>query len=277
MKKFLKLLNFELNRFKKIYIVLILLTVVIQITGVIYKTLNYMNDVNDTMRETSINASEYVSQNGTMDFKTILNTSWFFFSVALCAAALVIYLFFIWYREWFGKNTFIYRLLMLPTSRVNIYLSKALTIFLLVLGLIGIQLILLPIENFIFKAIIPTEFRIDLKLADAIRLSDYLHILIPGSFLTFLIFYGLGFLAVTILFTGILFERSFRFKGIIMGGIYCILSVIVFFAPLLIETFFMPNFLYPIERFFIELIMGIVVLIGSISMSVFLLKNKVTV
>ncbi|NYV65023.1 hypothetical protein BLX88_10080 [Bacillus obstructivus] len=277
MKKFLKLLNFELNRFKKIYIVLILLTVVIQITGVIYKTLNYMNDVNDTMRETSINASEYVSQNGTMDFKTILNTSWFFFSVALCAAALVIYLFFIWYREWFGKNTFIYRLLMLPTSRVNIYLSKALTIFLLVLGLIGIQLILLPIENFIFKAIIPTEFRIDLKLADAIRLSDYLHILIPGSFLTFLIFYGLGFLAVTILFTGILFERSFRFKGIIMGGIYCILSVIVFFAPLLIETFFMPNFLYPIERLFIELIMGIVVLIGSISMSVYLLKNKVTV
>ena len=176
MNKFLKLLNFELNRFKKIYIVLILLTVVIQITGVIYKTLNYMNNVNETMRETSINASEYVSQNGTIDFKIMLNTSWFFFSVALCAAALVIYLFFIWYREWFGKNTFIYRLLMLPTSRVNIFLSKALTIFLLVLGLIAIQLILFPIENFIFKAIIPNEFRIELKLVDAIQLSDYFSI-----------------------------------------------------------------------------------------------------
>ena len=30
----------------------------------------------------------------------------------------------------FGKNTFIYRLLMLPTNRLNIYLAKATTILL---------------------------------------------------------------------------------------------------------------------------------------------------
>ena len=37
---------------------------------------------------------------------------------------LIIYVFFIWYRDWFGKNTFIYRLFMLPTARINVYLQR---------------------------------------------------------------------------------------------------------------------------------------------------------
>ena len=37
----------------------------------------------------------------------------------------MIYVFFIWYRDWLGKYTFAYRLLMLPTTRINIYFAKA--------------------------------------------------------------------------------------------------------------------------------------------------------
>ena len=44
--------------------------------------------------------------------------------IALCVVVLIIYVFFIWYRDWLGKNTFIYRLLMLPTARIQCLFSK---------------------------------------------------------------------------------------------------------------------------------------------------------
>ena len=55
----------------------------------------------------------------------------------LCIVALIFYCFIIWYRDWFGKNTFAYRLLMLPTSRLNLYIAKATTILLFILGLLA--------------------------------------------------------------------------------------------------------------------------------------------
>ena len=42
----------------------------------------------------------------------------------LCGVILIIYVFFIWYRDWLGKNTFIYRLLMLPTARIQCLFGK---------------------------------------------------------------------------------------------------------------------------------------------------------
>ena len=43
--------------------------------------------------------------------------------------------------------------------------------------------------------------------------------------------------AVFIVFTAILFERSFRIKGIIYGILYCAASLLVFFAPILVNEF----------------------------------------
>ncbi len=47
MKRYLKLVNFEFNRFLKIYLVLIGITIVSQIIGVIVVSRTYLNHANE--------------------------------------------------------------------------------------------------------------------------------------------------------------------------------------------------------------------------------------
>ena len=155
---------------------------------------------------------------------------------ALWLLLLMIYVFFIWYRDWFGKNTFSYRLLMLPTARINIYLAKATTILLYVLGLVALQLLLLPVEGQVLQWMVPSEFRTDLSINEITNFQD-LRIFFPNTFIEFILYYGGGMAAVFIVFTAILFERSFRIKGIIYGVLYCAASLLSFFAPILMNEF----------------------------------------
>src|SRR5699024_8235314 len=128
MKNYLKLVNFELNRFIKLYAILIAITIISQISGVIVISRQYLNHAHETIFEESMSQADYLLQYGTMSFQRITQSIWVMGPIALCIVALLFYVFLIWYRDWFGKNTFIYRLLMLPTARLNVYLAKATTI-----------------------------------------------------------------------------------------------------------------------------------------------------
>src|SRR5690625_4943892 len=143
MKNYLKLVNFEFNRFFKVYAALIAITVVSQITGIIVLSKSYMNEANTMIYNNGLSQATYIEQYGTMSFYSITQTFWVMGPIALCMGALIFYIFLTWYRDWFGKNTFIYRLLMLPTARLNVFLAKATSIMLMVLGLVSIQLLLL--------------------------------------------------------------------------------------------------------------------------------------
>ena len=276
MNRFLKLVNFEFNRFLKLYLVLIGMTILLQMIGVILESRHYLSQVNQSIYKELMPKQQFLEQFGTFSFSNIAHSFWFMGPIALCIAALVIYVFFIWYRDWFGKNTFIYRLFMLPTSRLNVYMAKATVIFLCILGLVAVQLLLFPLENRIVKWMIPNEFLSVLSL-NGITNIDYLTILYPSSFLEFILYYGGGMIAVFMVFTAILFERSFRIKGIIYGILYCAFSLFIFLAPLLVNTFLLKNYFYPLELFFMEIVTGLIVLAGAIWTGHFLLKNKVRV
>ena len=58
-----------------------------------------------------------------------------------------------------------------------------------------------------------------------------LNVFFPQTFIEFVLYYGGGMTAVFIVFTAILFERSFRIKGIIYGILYCAVSVVYLFCP----------------------------------------------
>ncbi|MFC4024806.1 hypothetical protein ACFOUV_13465 [Oceanobacillus longus] len=277
MKSYFKLVNFELGRFMKVYLVLIGITIISQIAGVIVKSRSYLAEANQAINIDSIPKEQFLQQSGQMSMVPITQSLWFMGPIALCIAALIFCSFFIWYREWFGKNTFIYRLLMLPNARLHVYLAKASSIFLMVLGLVSIQLILLPIESTILKFIVPFDFRMDMEISDIVNNFSYLFILIPDSFMQFIINYGIGFMAIFILFTAILFERSFRLKGILLGFGYSLLATVVFLFPLILEIFFGVNYLYPTELFFVELILAIIVTGASIWMSNYLMNKRITV
>lgn len=277
MKSYVKLVNFEFNRFFKVYAALMVITAISQITGVIVNSKNYMSQVNYAINEQGLSHATFIEQYGTMSFYRIIQTIWVIGPIALCMAALIFYVFLIWYRDWFGKNTFIYRLLMLPTARINVFFAKATTIFLMVLGLIALQILLLPIGSVIMKWIVPLDFRTDLSIDQMIGAFNYLAIIFPYNFFDFSIHYALGFMSVFVLFTAILFERSFGIKGIILGMIYCVLVLLFLIFPVILTIIYEKPFLYPEEYFVLEAVLCLIVVITSIVVSRFLLNRKIIV
>ncbi|MDM5451803.1 hypothetical protein [Peribacillus simplex] len=277
MMRYLKLVNFEINRFSKIYISLLLITLVSQFAGVIIVTKSLLNDAREIISREKLSEAAYITQyGGGIDFTHIANTLWFLGPIALSAVALIFYIFLIWYRDWFGKNTFIYRLLMLPTSRLSIYLSKATAIFLMVLGLIAFQIIILPMENALFNSYVPESLLNEMSTYSITKFIPILSLIIPSSFTQFLLSYGIGLMIMSILFTAIMFERSFRIKGIILGLVYVGISAAVFLAPVFVME--SGNFyFYPNEILGLQLALGIIVTGLSIWLGSWLLKNRVTV
>ncbi|SET32272.1 hypothetical protein SAMN05421676_10437 [Salinibacillus kushneri] len=277
MKKYLKLVNFEFNRVVKLFIVLLGITLVVQVAGVIIKSKDYLNMANEKINEDLIPKAQFLTDYGQFSFLHIIRSLWFVGPIALCAAGVAFYIFLIWYRDWVGKNIFVYRLLMLPTTRFNIFFAKISNILIMTLGLVAFQLILLPLEAMVLKWMVPDEFRNDMGIEEMITSIPELNIIIPSSFVELILYYGAGLMAVSILFTAILMERSFKWKGIIAGVIYSAIAVIVFISPVLLQEFVLNSYFYPMELFVIEIVMAVIVLAASVWMSGFLLKKKVTV
>jgi hypothetical protein len=274
--RYIKLVNFEINRFSKIYLSLLLITLVSQFAGVIIVTKSLLKDAREIMKEERLSEAAYITNYGGIDFSLIANTFLFVGPIALSAVALIFYIFLIWYRDWLGKNTFIYRLLMLPTSRLSIYLSKATAIFLMVLGLIAFQIIILPMQNALFNSNVPEALLNEMSISTITIANPILSLIIPSTFTQFLISYGIGLMIMSILFTAIMFERSFRIKGIIMGLLYCGIAAVLFLAPFFVRDFWNFYF-YPNEFFGILLALGIILTGLSVWLGAWLLKNRVTV
>ena len=277
MKSYLKLVNFEFNRFAKIFAVLLGITLVVQIAGVIVLSKIYLNMANEKIYEEFMPKAEFLLNYGQMSFLAVIRSVWFLGPIALCIAGVGFYIFLIWYRDWFGKNTFIYRLLMLPTTRLNVFYAKITNILLATFGFVAFQLILIPIETAVFRWMLPKEFRVDMNVKEIVSSMPELQILFPNNFLEMILFYGAGVLVVSILFTAILFERSFRWKGIFVGILFSLVAVAVFISPILLQEFVLNDYFYPLELFVLEIVMGLIVLAGSVWMSGFLLNNKITV
>ncbi|GGM32925.1 hypothetical protein GCM10011351_18740 [Paraliobacillus quinghaiensis] len=277
MKNYLKLVNFEFNRLAKLFAVLLGITFLAQIGGVIVLSKKYLNVANERIYEDMIPKAQFIAEFGQMNFLQVARSAFFMGPIALCIAGVAFYIFLIWYRDWFGKNTFIYRLLMLPTTRLNIFYAKLTNILLLTFGFVAFQIIFLPIETTVFKWMMPSEFRNDMNVIEILQSMPELSIIFPNSFLEFILYYGAGLMVVSVLFTAILLERSFKWKGIFAGIIYSLVAVAVLISPVLLHEFVLNGFFYPIELFLLEIVMGLIIIAGSIWMSAFLLKKKITV
>ncbi|WP_223701665.1 hypothetical protein [Sutcliffiella deserti] len=277
MNNYLKLVNFEFNRVAKLFAVLLGLTFLMQMIGVFMSSRRYLNMANEQIYEEMMSKAAFLDTFGQMSFLQITNSLWFAAPIALCVAGIGLYIFLIWYRDWLGKNTFIYRLLMLPTTRFNIFFAKLTTIMMMTVGLVAFQIILLPLEMLVMKTMVPNEFRNDMGVVELVTSMPGLNILIPSSIIEFFISYGAGLLVVSILFTLVLMERSFRWKGIFAGLIYSAIAIVVLISPLLLQEFVLNDFFYPLELLILEIVIGLIVLAATTWLSGFLLIKKITV
>jgi len=275
MKNYLQLVNFEINRFFKLYLILIGLTIVSQLSGAMIVSKIYMKNAKQMMAKRQFSMNQYIEEYGTFSFGQFTYSEWFLLPIFFCIAILIIYVFFIWYRDWFGKNTFIYRLLMLPLERITIYFAKLTTIMLLVLGLIALQIMFILLGKQIVNSIIPIEFQSSFSIYDnyGIEMLSWLY---PNTFTEFVLIYAVGLISVAVLFTAILIERSYGLKGIFGAIFYGLLSLGVFFAPMLLVEF-KSNYFYPLEIFSMVLVASIIVLGSAIWFANHLLKHKIRV
>ncbi|MFC0215017.1 hypothetical protein ACFFK0_21720 [Paenibacillus chartarius] len=277
MNRFVKLFHFELHRIRYWYGALLVLTLLLQVAGVMEYAISYKSRFQEAVLREGISAGQYVADYGAANF--IHYSSGFFFSgpIAICAAVLLIYTLFIWYRDWVGKNMFVYRLLMIPTSRMNVFAAKLSTIMLLTLGLVGFELLVVPLQLTVFNTIMPAELRETFNIVEVFSSHTLLQILVPNRLGQLLLYYAAGLAFVIVVFTGIMLERSYRWKGAIAGVAYVVASIVLFLMPLIASETFYRYYLYDHEVFWLLVGAGILIAGCSLALSSYLLKNKVTV
>lgn len=276
MSRYFKLVNMEINRFSKILFGLIIGVFIIQVTGLIISANSYMNEANKSLMN-GVSKEIFIEEHGFFAMPNYMSSTWFNAPIALCAGAIFLYIFLIWYRDWTGKNTFIYRLLMIPTSRLTIYFSKLTALMLLIFLLVSVQLSFIPIESKILEWFISADYLKEMSTLDIMKKSLY-RIFLPLTFTEFILWYGAIFIALSLLFSAILLERSFKWKGIILTIMYGVVVVVAFVLPIsLIKWLGKADYFYTSELIMIESIVGIVIGVISILLSRYLLNKKITV
>ncbi|TCZ80930.1 hypothetical protein E0485_01185 [Paenibacillus albiflavus] len=273
MNRFMKLLEWEISRFGKIYLALCSLTIVVQFAGLFFTTLYSVFSANKMVKENAIP----VEMIPPIQINVFKNSLWFGGPILISVSVLVLYVFFIWYREWWGKNTFAYRLLMLPTSRMNIYMAKVTAIMVFVFGLVALQIVLLALQNMLFNMIVPIKFLEKMALVDLIRSDFILSLLLPKYFIQFLYHYGTGAMFIVAIFTIIMLERSFRWKGIIAGIGYAVVLLGILWLPQIINILLYPKYWFNIEVFIIEIIIRVLLIAISLWLSSYLLRKRISV
>ncbi|MBU6080284.1 MULTISPECIES: hypothetical protein [Allobacillus] len=277
MKNFFKLLNFELNRVMKLLISLMVFTLIVQLIGVFVSKNNYLTQVEMLQQNDGSSVSQVLQSVGYFSFDRVVNSLFFIGPIMICVAAIMFYIFLIWYRDWFGKNTFVYRLLMLPTARINLFFAKLTTILLATFSLVGFQLVAIQIEMLVMKWTVPSEYVMEVTLRQLIEIHPVLSLIAPNQFSLFMSLYGVGVLTVIILFTAILLERSYRMKGVLFGGTFVIAANLLVILPVILNETVFHSFLYNGELLLIVLGLGVIVLASSVWLSKRLLDEKIRV
>ena len=276
MNGFFKLLDFEIRRFRWVLVALMAQTAVFQI-GTEVAALAYAVADRKKDRMELGGSGPYYDQFSLADAVWELQL-WFALPVLVCVAVIGLYIFFIWYREWFGKDTFIYRLLMLPIPRTSIYWAKLSAILVFIFSLLAFQLVLIMVEQALYVIMVPEDMREPCYLSDVIAANAAWSIVLPARLDEFAVSYGLGIIGVMVVFTAILLERSFRGTGIVYGILYAAACTAAVVLPMpLLGLWSQGAILYPEEILAVNLILCLAVAILSLGLSFRLLNRKLTV
>lgn len=270
MRKFMKLVDIEINRVFKIFLPTLLVYMVLGIGNSIIMANNTMTAIKDKAKIAGIPLEKYLKspQYGRCSIKSILDGNMIIkFGIVIIIVAVIIYSLIIWYREWFGNNKTIYTLLMIPLNRGKMYIAKFLTIAIMLLSSISAFILTLTGFYMINKKMIPKDAIETYFLKDIIGNSGQFSKVFSNKML-FLI----AVLAViSLIFLFCILERSFRLKGLILG---LILVGIVLASTIFIIT---QKNLYYIEKKWLIMCIYSISIIGSIIYCNYLLKNKVAV
>lgn len=271
----IKLMMFEYKRIWKLYLALVIAVTCIQLFFIWYGSYTHAEMYKELARESGRTYYQ-IAQQDQLSFVHVFNSFPIHASIMISIAALLLYSCFIWYRDWVGKYPMAQRLLTLPIHRSALYFSKLGTIFTFVLGMIALQYLIILAGIGLVHLTVPSEFLQSnpLVLSSIARFSQVFSVILPLTFKSFLLMYGTGFTFLTVAFTVIVIERSFRMKGWFIGAAY--MAIAVAFNGL--GTYIsLKLHLFESEVF---IVFGFTLVITSILSSllcIYLLQRKVTV
>lgn len=147
--------------------------------------------------------------------------------VGLVVVLCLVYSIAIWYRDFLGKNRTSYTLFTLPIDKFNIYISKALTVTMMIYGIIIAQIFAWIIEVFVISGLLGVG--ITKAISSVIGNSMLREGLIRLYTIDFIMINIIGVvLAVVVIFTGIMIQMAFKRKGAILGSLYVVSSIIIY-------------------------------------------------
>lgn len=280
MNRYLKLVHMEIHRFRYLLAALLVLVATVQWGSVAWSARS-MVAMLDKSEKTGY-AITYTNE--LLDHKisyaeAIYNAQQFYIlSVLAVVGVLSAYLFFIWYRDWLGRNTFVYRLLMLPAARSSFYLAKLTAFLVFVFAALAFQSLSLAVGRMIYEVVVPSGRQTASYFIDVIDATLVLQYVMPERLGDFALHYGLGIVAVLIIFTGILIERSYRWTGIAYAVGYVLACAAAIVIPINAMGMYRSSaYLYTAEIVGIELAIVIMVAAVSVWLGFRLIRRKVTV
>ncbi|UPA29237.1 hypothetical protein L0P85_11545 [Terrisporobacter glycolicus] len=137
----------------------------------------------------------------------------------------------IWYKDFSNKTKPIYTLFMLPENKFIIFISKLITMLTLIYGVILVQFICWLIMGVIMKNISGISIEHIINIINNARPDIYMVHVAQISRVEFIMIFILGpILAMTVLFTGIMMHKTVKKIGGLLGVIYVISIISVYFS-----------------------------------------------
>lgn len=258
MNKILTLYNIEFKRIYKLYFLLIGTLLIANLAGV-------MKTLYDSVKRISLENNlpmniDILKTNLGYSFvnEFTKNDIYVYGSMALGVAILfcLLYATIIWYRDYYSKSKTIYTLLSLPQPKFNIYLAKLIMVLVMIYGVIACQ--------FLFWYIDLNIIKIFAGISSPNFANVYSNMMQPANQINVVSPYLLDFLmidlfgiilAVVVIFTGVLIERSFKKVGVLLGIGYILITIIGYVFIIGLDSGILGNLLLNHIMYYILLLM----------------------
>lgn len=215
---------------------------------------------------------------GPFSFDRVLNSGWIASPIVIGVTSIGLYALFTWYREWFGKNTFAYRLFMLPVPRMQVFFSKLVTIYIGIYSLIAVQMLSVFAGYQLTQWLIPDAVMDPNPLIHLIQTNFLFAYLFPVDTSLYFTINLIGLTGILVVFTIILLERSYALKGFGLGLMYAGFVIVLGILPHFIGEFAGNRYLlFYSELMIITYILLALASIGSIIWSRHLINRKITI
>lgn len=233
MNNILNLYDIELKRIYKWYLALLSILLVGNI-GVVTKHIRniIIRVASDTKSKESLSLMK-LQQSKKYLYETHILNIYESTTLLLGLAVLIclVYALIIWYRDFVGKNKTAYTLFMLPNNKFNVYIAKAITIVVMIFGVMLMQMVFWAMDILILKTVTNVPMKEIFDLANNMNGAIRNLTLIQPYLIDFIMIDIIGvILAVLVIFTAVMIQKSFKIKtvGIALGIIYVFASITIF-------------------------------------------------